>query len=127
MTGIVETLRSYVTRRRYRFRFRVRGRERHCRHEFFYNAFRALSFNGIDGDYAEFGCYRAMTFAMAYHEAVRHKHKARLWAFDSFSGSKMNHQPLTLLKSPQSPSWTRIDGLASGTDLAREVTARLLN
>jgi hypothetical protein len=27
-----------------------------------------------------------MTFAMAYHEAARHKHKARLWAFDSFSG-----------------------------------------
>jgi protein SCO1/2 len=48
-------------------------------------------------------------------------------AFDSFSGSKMNHQPLTLLKSPRSPSWTRIDGLASGTDLAQEVTARLLN
>lgn len=48
-------------------------------------------------------------------------------AFDSFSGSKMNHQPLTLLKSPQSHSWTRIDGLASGTDLAQEVTARLLN
>ena len=48
-------------------------------------------------------------------------------AFDSFSGSKMNHQPLTLLKSPHSPSWTRIDGLASGTDLAQEVAARLLN
>lgn len=86
MPGIVETLKSYVIRRRYRFRFRVRGRERLCRHEFFYNAFRALSFNGIDGDYAEFGCHNAMTFAMAYHEAVRHKHEARLWAFDSFSG-----------------------------------------
>jgi protein SCO1/2 len=48
-------------------------------------------------------------------------------AFESFAGSKMNHQPLTLLKSPQSPSWTRIDGLASGTELAQEVTARLLN
>ena len=48
-------------------------------------------------------------------------------AFDSFAGSKMNHQPLTLLKSPRSSSWTRIDGLANGTDLAQEVTARLLN
>lgn len=48
-------------------------------------------------------------------------------AFDSFAGSKMNHQPLTLLKSPQSSSWIRIDGLASGADLAQEVTARLLN
>ena len=30
--------------------------ERLGRLQFFYNAFKALSFNGIDGDYAEFGC-----------------------------------------------------------------------
>ncbi len=50
-----------------------------------------------------------------------------LRSFDSYAGSKMNHQPITLLKSPDSASWTRIDGLASGKDLANEVTARLLN
>lgn len=50
-----------------------------------------------------------------------------LRSFDSYAGSKMNHQPVTLLKSPGSSSWTRIDGLASGKDLAHEVTARLLN
>ena len=50
-----------------------------------------------------------------------------LRSFDSYAGSKMNHQPVTLLKSPGSSSWTRIDGLASGKDLANEVTARLLN
>ena len=50
-----------------------------------------------------------------------------LKSFDSYAGSKMNHQPITLLKSPASSSWTRIDGLASGKDLANEVTARLLN
>lgn len=50
-----------------------------------------------------------------------------LVSFKAHTGSKMNHRPLTLLKSPQSPSWTRIDGLASGEDLAREVTTRLLN
>jgi protein SCO1/2 len=50
-----------------------------------------------------------------------------LVSFKSYAGSKMNHQPLTLLKKPQSPSWVRIDGLASGQDLAHEVTARLLN
>ncbi len=50
-----------------------------------------------------------------------------LKSFDSYAGSKMNHQPVTLLKSPGSASWTRIDGLASGTDLAHEVEARLLN
>ena len=50
-----------------------------------------------------------------------------LKSFDSYAGSKMNHQPITLLKSPDSASWTRIEGLASGRDLANEVTARLLN
>ena len=50
-----------------------------------------------------------------------------LKSFDSYAGSKMNHQPITLLKSPDSASWTRIDGLASGKDLANEVTARLLD
>jgi protein SCO1/2 len=50
-----------------------------------------------------------------------------LKSFDSYGGSKMNHQPITLLKSPASSSWTRIEGLASGKDLANEVTARLLN
>lgn len=50
-----------------------------------------------------------------------------LKSFDSYAGSKMNHQPVTLLKSPGRSSWTRIEGLASGKDLANEVTARLLH
>lgn len=50
-----------------------------------------------------------------------------LKSFDSYAGSKMNHQPITLLKSPGSSSWTRIDGLASGKDLAHEVAERLLH
>ena len=50
-----------------------------------------------------------------------------LRSFNSYAGSKMNHQPLTLLKRPESSSWVRIDGLAGGADLAQEVTARLLN
>ena len=48
-----------------------------------------------------------------------------LQSFDVFTGTKMNHQPVTLLKGPGDESWTRIDGLASGEGLAREVTARL--
>ena len=64
----------------------IRVKERQGRQEFFYNAFRALYFNGIDGDYAEFGCYGGKTFALAYHEAIRHRHKAKFWAFDSFEG-----------------------------------------
>jgi O-methyltransferase len=55
------------------------------REAFFYNAFKALSYNGIDGDYVEFGCM-GRTFSMAYHESRRHNHEARLWAFDSFQG-----------------------------------------
>ena len=50
-----------------------------------------------------------------------------LKSFDSYAGSKMNHQPVTLPKSPGSSSWTRLDGLASGKDLANEVRTRLLN
>ncbi len=50
-----------------------------------------------------------------------------LQRFDAYAGSKMNHRPITLLKSPESSSWIRIDGLASGGDLARELTARILD
>lgn len=50
-----------------------------------------------------------------------------LQSFKTYAGSKMNHQPITLLKSPRSPSWIRIDGLASGADLANEVMTRLLD
>ena len=64
----------------------MNSREKLDRQVFFYNAFKALAFNSIDGDYAEFGCHGCMTFPIAYHEAVRHGHKARLWAFDSFQG-----------------------------------------
>lgn len=56
------------------------------RKQLLYSAFKALKFNGIDGDYVEFGCCGGMTFAMAYHEAQRHKHPAKFWAFDSFQG-----------------------------------------
>jgi protein SCO1/2 len=50
-----------------------------------------------------------------------------LQSFDSYAGSKMNHQPVTFLRNPGGPSWVRIDGLPSGESLAQEVTARLLN
>jgi hypothetical protein len=66
--------------------FQVGLRERLCRQEFFYNAFKALSFNGIEGDYAEFGCHQATTFALAHQEIRRHRHGARMFAFDSFQG-----------------------------------------
>ena len=81
-----DAFRSWLDRKVADYAFRVDVRERLCRQEFFYNAFKALSFNGIDGDYLEFGCNGGMTFALAHREARRHAHGARLWAFDSFQG-----------------------------------------
>lgn len=49
-----------------------------------------------------------------------------LRSFDSYTGSKMNHQPVTLLRSPDRDGWIRIDGLANASSLAQEVTNRLL-
>jgi len=66
--------------------FDIQLQEQVWRQQFFYNAFRALAFNGIDGDYAEFGCWGGMTFSLAYGESRRQKHAAHLWAFDSFRG-----------------------------------------
>lgn len=56
------------------------------RFEFLRQAACAQSFNGIGGDYAEFGCWSATTFRMAYACLRRYRHAARLWAFDSFEG-----------------------------------------
>ncbi|MEJ2142862.1 MAG: SCO family protein [Gammaproteobacteria bacterium] len=39
-------------------------------------------------------------------------------AFDAYAGSKMNHQPLTFLRKQPLQPWLRVDGLASGKDLA---------
>lgn len=80
--------------------FQPSWREKTCRQEFFYNAFNALAFNGIDGDYAEFGCWGGMTFALAYHESRRHQHQAKLWAFDSFQGL-----PASRDERDQHPMW----------------------
>jgi len=49
-----------------------------------------------------------------------------LRAFDVYAGSKMNHQPITLLRPAHGSTWIRVDGLASGRDLALMVDAQLL-
>lgn len=67
------------------------------RREFFRKAFLALGFNGISGDYAEFGCFSGTTFGLAYQEYHRARSRLeylpysaaihrRFWAFDSFAG-----------------------------------------
>ncbi len=56
------------------------------RDEFFRRAFTALAFNGIHGDYAEFGCCGGLTFGLAHKYSRRQGHACQLWAFDSFAG-----------------------------------------
>jgi hypothetical protein len=61
-------------------------RETLGRASFFDRAFKALTYNGIAGDYAEFGSHGARTITLADRAALRHGHAAHLWAFDSFEG-----------------------------------------
>ncbi|MEW8071998.1 MAG: SCO family protein [Candidatus Thiodiazotropha sp.] len=41
-------------------------------------------------------------------------------AFDIFRGSKMNHEPITLIRKKDRQSWVRINGLASAEDIVKE-------
>ena len=58
------------------------------RYEFFRKAIYTLRFNGIAGDYAEFGCCGAVTFNIAYKLMSKYLGMTpfHLWAFDSFEG-----------------------------------------
>ena len=66
---------------------------RSFKQQFFWCAFKALAFNGIDGDYAEFGCHGGMTFTLAYQEMRRRNMKGKMWGFDSFKGLPGSHDP----------------------------------
>lgn len=74
-------------------RLSKRPAERAGREKFFDQVFTAQHYNGIDGDYAEFGCHTGDTFAQAYHQARRRKHPARFWGFDSFRGLPAPSEP----------------------------------
>lgn len=63
------------------------------RKELFRRAFQALAYNGIKGDYAEFGCFGAATFTLAWGAARLVGHPAHLWAFDSFQGLPPSSDP----------------------------------
>jgi O-methyltransferase len=56
------------------------------RRDFFRHAFHYLRFNGIDGDYAEFGSHGAYTFRLAWGASELLGQPCHLWAFDSFEG-----------------------------------------
>jgi O-methyltransferase len=72
------------------------------RRDFFKSAFNALAFNGIDGDYAEFGCCGGMTFGLAFKFSRRYHHSCKLWAFDSFCGL-----PPQSLPEDEHPAWVQ--------------------
>lgn len=85
--AMVQRLFSAVRRFKYSlFRADVRHSEEEHRREFMRRAFHALNFNGISGDYAEFGSHGGTTFSLAYDEISRWKTVRKLWAFDSFAG-----------------------------------------
>jgi protein SCO1/2 len=42
-------------------------------------------------------------------------------AFDVYRGDKMNHTPVTFLRAGPGKPWVRIDGYATGEELAAEV------
>jgi protein SCO1 len=46
--------------------------------------------------------------------------EAVLRAFDAWTGSKLAHQPITLLHAPGASQWVRLEGLGGGADLAAE-------
>lgn len=76
------------------------GTEVAHRKEFMRRAFRCLAFNGIGGDYAEFGCWGATTFRLAWAAAKVAEHPAHFWAFDSFAGLPNTGEP-----SDAHPQW----------------------
>ena len=48
-------------------------------------------------------------------------------AFDIFRGSKMNHEPITLIRVKSDQPWLRIDGLASANDIVSEYRELIAN
>jgi hypothetical protein len=64
----------------------IRDDEVAGRKQFLQRAFQALAQNKIEGDYAEFGCYGAMTFRLAYGASRLSGVHVHLWGFDSFAG-----------------------------------------
>ena len=61
-------------------------RTRQARLNIMRSALRLLDFNGIDGDYIEFGCFRAETLPLAHRINRVLPMQRHLWAIDSFQG-----------------------------------------
>lgn len=48
-----------------------------------------------------------------------------LRGFDAWFGSKLNHQPITLIHAPGQPGWVRLTGLGGAAPLRDELTSLL--
>jgi hypothetical protein len=75
------------------------------RYEFLRKAFVALRFNGIKGDYAEFGCCGGNTFCIAHQLSTEYSYDVgpfHLWAFDSFQGF-----PESSMDKDAHPQWIK--------------------
>ena len=70
---------------------------------FFRKCFQMLGFNGISGDYLEFGSHKARTFPKAFLAlaAATHCIPRHFWAYDSFCGLPESDVP-----EDEHPMWT---------------------
>jgi O-methyltransferase len=84
--------------------------ERTSRNEFLRRAFQMQTFNGIAGDYTEFGSNGGGTIPVAWRECRRTGVRRHLWAFDSFAGL-----PPDSIGADQHPAWVE-GAMATGLD-----------
>jgi O-methyltransferase len=67
--------------------------ELHALRAFFRRAFQVVTYNEIEGDYAEFGCHGGTTFTLAWGASRLLGYPAHLWALDSFEGLPGSSDP----------------------------------
>jgi O-methyltransferase len=84
---------------------------------FFWDAFVALQFNGITGDYVEFGSSGAKSLSQAHEVLAAMGATRRLWAFDSFEGL-----PAATSEHDEHPVWGGGGRFASWTGRPPEGT-----
>ena len=71
---------------RWRWQRIQQWRHQRSRQELINDALDLLAFNGIQGDYVEFGCHGAETLPIAYRVSSQLRPKRQLWAIDHFQG-----------------------------------------
>jgi O-methyltransferase len=88
---------------------------------FFRKVFQMQNFNGITGDYVEFGCHGALTFPTAYQASgvATHQVDRHFWAFDSFAGL-----PDSSLPEDEHPMWVAGEYRTSQDDFIKKCTDR---